>query len=245
MSQTIARAPASRAPVSAQTGVACTLPAAPGRRPFFPRSFSCARSVLGLERIFEDEVSVCIWRRPPDPDLAKYLSECAFTEPLELVERVDGAAVSLEAVLRHFPASPIRARFAEDIRALVDLFATLAAAARIGLRLCVTRAPMCPRFHVDYASLRLLSTWVGPGTEWLEHDDVDRRFLGLGGGHAPDEASGLLLPGAQIHRMQAFEVALMKGERFASQEGRGVVHRSPRTTAAAPWRVMISLDDLD
>ena len=37
---------------------------------------------------------------------------------------------------------------------------------------------MCPRWHVDRVGLRLLSTWVGPATEWLNEDFADRRQLG-------------------------------------------------------------------
>ena len=35
------------------------------------------------------------------------------------------------------------------------------------MRLVSTSAPMCPRFHTDHVGVRLICTYVGPGTEWL------------------------------------------------------------------------------
>jgi hypothetical protein len=221
------------------------LPASAERRPFFPRSFSCSKSLVGLERIFDDDISICIWRRESDPAIADFLQGCAFSQSVEIVQKLERSSPALAEVLGPFPATEMRERFAADILALIDLFATLADAGQVGLRLSVTREAMCPRFHVDRVGLRMVTTWIGPGTEWLEHQSIDRRFLGLRSSDVADEASGLLRAGAQIHRMQPFDVALLKGERFADNEGRGAVHRSPKVSASAPWRVMISLEEAD
>jgi hypothetical protein len=49
---------------------------------------------------------------------------------------------------------------------------------QVGFRLLSLSHPMCPGFHVDRVNLRLVYTYAGPGTEWLEHHSVNRQWLG-------------------------------------------------------------------
>ncbi|MFP3589632.1 DUF1826 domain-containing protein, partial [Paraburkholderia sp. SIMBA_055] len=67
--------------------------------------------------------------------------------------------------------------FVADVTWLVAAYTCLVGARRIGLRLRVLNAPMCPRFHVDNVPLRLLTTYVGPGSEWLQEQNSCRSEL--------------------------------------------------------------------
>ena len=110
----------------------------------------------------------------------------------------------------------------------------------IGLRLEVIRQAMCPRLHVDRVGIRMLCTYRGAGTEWVEERDVDRRFLGAGAGGLPDDASGLLRAGYRIESIPPYTVALLKGTLWQGNAGRGIVHRSP--AVPYPPRVLVALD---
>jgi hypothetical protein len=199
----------------------------------------------GLERIFEDNISLCIWRRPPDATIERYLSTISPQRPMECLLRLDAALPRLDPLSEKLPAGPGQDVLLDDVLHLIELFSTLCDSDRIGLRLTITRDALCPRFHADGVNLRLICTWQGPGTEWLEPESIDRAYLGTGSGGLRDETSGLLLPGAQIYRMRPFEVGLLKGDTYPGNAGRGVVHRSPRPDHSGVWRVMVTLDEID
>ena len=97
--------------------------------------------------------------------------------------------------------------------------------------------PMCPRWHVDKVPVRLITSYAGPGSEWLEEQYSPREHLG---GPAVDPYSDQ--GAAQV--MACGEVALMKGERWQGNEGRGLVHRSP-ALSAGQRRLILTLDWLD
>lgn len=218
------------------------------QRPYHPRSFACTQDIAGLERIFDGPVAICIWRREPDERITHALQQLQATHTRDIVQRLDtrdllqpAAAPDLTAPLQDFPAVPGREHLIRDIGQLVELFITLADCRHVGLRLSITTQRPCPRFHVDHVDLRLVCTWQGPATQWLEHQAVNRAALGRGAQGQPDETSGALHRGAQIHQLRPFDVAVLKGERYPGNAGHGAVHRSPAMPAGA-LRVMLSLD---
>ena len=92
---------------------------------------------------------------------------------------------------------------------------------------------MCPRFHVDHVPLRLISTYAGVASEWLEVGGMDRRRLG--------EAQAEPRDGERIQRLEAGWVALAKGEKWSGNEGAGLIHRSP-TPPPGERRLLLTLD---
>lgn len=229
------------------------LPQAPATlRPHYPRSFASTADIAGMERFFDEDISVCIWRRTPDARITQGLQTLQPDQARDFLVRMDTQQfrpVELRTLdptpaLQQLPDIPGRAALLHDIGELIELFTTLADCRHVGLRLSVTTEQMCPRFHVDHVDLRLVCTWYGPTTQWLEHQSVNRALLGIGANGQPDETSGATRAGAQIHQLRPFDVALLKGERYPGNAGRGAVHRSPPMPAGA-LRVMLSLDTLE
>ena len=196
-----------------------------------------ADAPFGLTRIFEPDIQLAQWARPRNPLIADWLDEnrlalgTGFRQTLARGEAPD---------LRALPPGPGRDALADDLALLADMLGDLLDAQTIGVRLEVVQRAMCPRFHVDRVGIRMLCTYRGPGTEWIEEHAVDRRFLGGGANGLPDESSGLLRPGHRIHAIDPFDVALLKGSLWQSNQYRGIVHRSP-AVADAP-RVLVALD---
>ncbi|MBT0962192.1 DUF1826 domain-containing protein [Denitromonas iodatirespirans] len=192
---------------------------------------------LGLTCIFEPEIQLAQWRRAPDAEIAGWLETHAdrlgpgLRQTLSPGQRPD---------LGQFPAGAGRDALAEDLALLAEMLGELLDAPTIGLRLEQIRRPMCPRLHVDRVGIRMLCTYRGPGTEWVEEHLVDRRFLGAGAGGRPDETSGLLPPGHRIETVPPFAVALLKGSLWQGNAGRGIVHRSP--AVPNPPRVLATFD---
>lgn len=216
-----------------------------------PRSYACTTDIAGLERIFDGDISICIWRRPPDERILQGLQSLQPCHARDILLRVDTQtfrsamlhSLDLTPILLDLPQIAGRDVLIHDIGELVELFTTLADCRHVGLRLSITTDQTCPRFHVDHLDLRLVCTWHGPTTQWLEHQAVNRPLLGLGAKGQPDETSGALRTGAQIHQLRNFDVAILKGERHPGNAGRGAVHRSPPMPAGA-LRVMLSIDSI-
>ena len=194
---------------------------------------------LGLTRIFDPEIQLAQWRRPAEALIADWLTEnagnlgCGLRQVITPGELPD---------LSRLPAGAGRDALAADIALQAELLAELLDATTIGYRLEVVGKAMCPRLHVDRVGIRMLCTYRGPGTEWVEDASVDRRFLGAASGGQPDETSGLLLPGNQIETIPPFSIALLKGSLWQGNGGRGIVHRSPAMAADEMPRVLLAMD---
>lgn len=90
----------------------------------------------------------------------------------------------------------------------------------------------CRLFHVDQVVLRMICTWHGAGSEWLPEHAFDRAGLGCGcNDHVRDMGA--------IRRIPTGAVAVMKGDRFPGEAGRGLVHRSPPASPARPRLLMV------
>ncbi|WP_437547659.1 DUF1826 domain-containing protein [Sorangium sp. So ce367] len=197
--------------------------------------------LVDLAELAAPEVSVCVLRRGVDPDVDGFVREWLLPRPLAEALSVDPVAPDLAALAAGAPPSPGREAFLEDVRGLISLFADLTGCPRVGLRLARLDKPMCPRLHADMVTARLVTTYVGPGTEWAEYADVRRDRLGHRANGVPDEVSGVLRAGARLRRMEPFDVGLLKGEAWPGNQDRGAVHRSPPGTSP---RVVVTLDAL-
>jgi len=194
---------------------------------------------LGLTGIFDPEIQLAQWRRPADPAIADWLAAHAGDLGGGLRQTL---APGQQPDLGRLPAGAGRDALAADIALLADMLAELLDAETIGYRLEVVGKAMCPRLHVDRVGIRLLCTYRGPGTEWVEDASVDRRFLGAASGGQPDESSGLLLRAHRIEAIPAFAVALLKGSLWQGNGGRGIVHLSPVLAADEAPRVLLAMD---
>ncbi|MEM0953390.1 MAG: DUF1826 domain-containing protein [Pseudomonadota bacterium] len=196
-----------------------------------------------LAEIHRDEVDIAVWQRVPDPALNDVVGRFIASQPFfqQAVHVTPGsAAASLEVLLR-VKETDNNHLLRDDIAALVDRFCGLFGCYRAALRLSVLDYAMCPKFHVDHVPCRLVTTYLGVGTEWLPHAVVDRSKLGAGSGGKPDHQSGLYHSGSDIQRLQDGHVALLKGKAWAGNERAGLVHRSP-TPDSGERRLLLTLD---
>ena len=161
-----------------------------------------------LERIHSADAGLVIWRRFTRLNLLISASALLMRPPFTL--RVIGTPTMAARRLCH-DLMLFQWLLYTDFRRLAARFATLAASPVVQMRLEHVTDDACCRFHVDAVGLRLLCTYAGPGTEWME-------FRG------------------KIRRMTAMEVAVFKGSPYAGA-GPRVLHRSApvRSSAGAVW----------
>jgi hypothetical protein len=203
------------------------------------------RNANVLPHIYDQSTNIVIWQRDLEQVLTNAVKTLISTnaiKPLELAVSPDDAFDKLVTALK--PDDNNRDEtdaLCEDIALLVEMFCCLFDLKRAGLRLKILDKPMCPRFHVDKIPCRLVTTYQGVATQWLNHSDVDRSKLGTGNLGKPDEESGLFKSLNNINQLNQGDVALLKGEYWDENEGAGLVHRSP-PVAENEQRLLLTLD---
>ncbi|WOD12441.1 DUF1826 domain-containing protein [Pseudomonas sp. NyZ704] len=210
--------------------------------PATPRQVE-GNSVESLLEILRDDVNLAVWQRQLDP-AAKQFGQTLLASGRVLAETCTWAAKDAEASIVKLPRFaqgvadiPGYAEFVADVGYLVSLFACLLDARAVGVRLRTLDKAMCPRWHVDKVPVRLITSYIGPGSEWLSEQNSPRQQLG---GPAVDFCNDDVAARA----LACGEVALVKGERWHGNEGRGLVHRSPRLSVGQR-RLLLTLDWLD
>ena len=151
-----------------------------------------------MERIHSSDIGLVIWRRFNRLNLLVSASTVLMGQPftLTVTDTPDVAARRLCRDLTLFHWS-----LYADFRRLARRFSALSASSVVRMWLEHVIDDSCRKFHVDAVGLRLLCTYAGPGTEWID-------------------------PGGKIRRMTTMEVAIFKGAAFPGA-GPRVWHRSP------------------
>ena len=208
------------------------------------RQSSASSNPTVLADVYNNECNIAIWQRPLDPEFATQLESYVqnggkLTAARQL--NVDNAVSYIKTLADDQPFAPqLHAYIAE----LVDMFAYLFEANTVGFRLSTLDRAMCPRFHVDRVPCRLVTTFLGPGSQWIEHAAVDRSKLGHRSNSSNDVEWGLIRSIHDINALQTGDVALLKGELWQGNENAGIVHRSPPVPANQP-RIVMTLDLVD
>ncbi|MGL4461454.1 MAG: DUF1826 domain-containing protein [Planctomycetia bacterium] len=205
-----------------------------------------------LAEIYDDRFSLVVWNRPVDARLREFLVRYVLPRDFEKRRRFTAAEIiggKSEAALRSLAPGADGGtddrRFQAELQLLLEMYVELFDVEAVGLRVGVVTDDMCSRFHCDRVTVRLLCTFVGPGTDWVDDRDVDRRFLGHRAGDFDDETSGLLRPGAVVHRLPEYAVGLFKGTLWPGFAERGAVHRSPKVSHDGARRLFASIDGVE
>lgn len=210
----------------------------PFRRPV-PRG-RVVSQVADLALIHDQDTNLCVLPRDGSESLTAFADAClgrpiAINRTMPTRDSDWGTLFAELSGISGFDA------FIEDVTSLAELYTTLLGPDALGVRLHRLEAPMCPRFHVDRVGVRLLCTYAGLGTQWLDDADAPRELLGPGAAGRSDEESGLVRDPALVHEVMPMAIALLKGESYPGNAGHGVIHRSPHANKP---RLLFSLDGL-
>jgi len=188
-----------------------------------------------LTEALDPEVNLAVWERQL-PAHIELFAQCVLATGQPLAEsRVldlhEDQPLQLTGLAQSFADIEGHTGFVADVAWLAQAYGCLTGATRVGLRLRTLSKAMCPRYHVDWVSLRLITTYVGVASQWLEEDAMPRTALG-------DPAAE---PWQAPRQLKAGDVALFKGERWEGNEGRGIIHRSPPVETGEA-RLIMTLD---
>lgn len=178
-----------------------------------------------LSAIRAEDCNLAIWERPGECAMASLLDaapeDVRFTAALGELE----TRLSQELTTAGYPAHPARAALAQDILTLAERYAGIMELDAVSVRLAVVTTNSCRKFHADYVKARLITTYVGTGTQWIDTGDVER----LARGEEP----------RRVHTMGAGDVGLFKGKIWTDNPA---IHRSPPIEGTDERRLILVLD---
>lgn len=179
-----------------------------------------------LTRIAEDDCNLAIWQRPAFADFNPLIAG----EPRDLRFTCNpaGLPAMLAEGLAHggYGGDPaLHAALIDDAAQLAQLFCAVMGLTALELRLEVVRTDSCRKFHADYVTARLITTYVGEGTDWLDEAEAAR----IAKGGAP----------VWINRLAAFDVGLFKGKLATDHPA---IHRSPPIAGSGAARLLMVLN---
>lgn len=190
-------------------------------------------SIDGLKDIKKPDVELAIWRRPVpsqfqawleglDPSLLPNLR--ILVEPADLrraiVSHLDDCGMA---------GGKMRDLLVDDIEALVLAYARIAKTDLVDVRLERISHDACWKFHRDFVETRLLTTYRGPTTEWVQPQHAPQAMREQKGFKGPTEELSL------------HDVAVFKGSSGGS--GSGIVHRSPPIEGTDCSRLLLVLNE--
>ncbi|MFD1034085.1 DUF1826 domain-containing protein [Sphingomonas hankookensis] len=117
---------------------------------------------------------------------------------------------------------------ASDIASLATRFSQIMDIDRVALRLEVVETDACRRLHADYVTARLICTYVGPGTQWLDAADA----VALAAGADPETLT--------IREIGTGDVAIFKGRLWSPDAP--AIHRSPPIAGTGVQRLVLVID---
>ncbi|MCJ2183592.1 DUF1826 domain-containing protein [Novosphingobium sp. 1949] len=125
-----------------------------------------------------------------------------------------------------YPQGATTRALATEVAELGRRFAAILACPAVRIRLEVIRTDACRKFHADYVTARLITTLVGPGTQWITADRPET-----------------------VHEMTCGAVGLFKGRAWVDRNGAPredaeppILHRSVPLSQRGGARLLLVLD---
>ena len=195
--------------------------------------------VRTLTAILQHHVELALWQRSTHVEFAD-LHQWLQTLPehqlpacrLDAMQPADSVkALNASWNAGGTPQGDMRQALLADIAHLVRQFSFVVGCATVGLRLEAVTGDACRRWHRDCVPLRLITTYRGPGTDWVRPEQSAAVMA------QPDEDV------SDCERLAPFDVALFKGCGWAGNtHDAGIVHRSPRIAGKGITRLVLVLN---
>jgi hypothetical protein len=186
----------------------------------------------GLAAINKPDMELVIWRRALPLCLAAWLEGLVasqFPDARVLVRPNElRCAVEPHMDACEMPPGEMRDLLIQDVDDIVLAFSRITRSELVDVRLERVSHDACWKFHRDRVDARLLTTYRGPATEWIQPCHAEQAL------NEQKRYSG------PIERFQTNDVAIFKGSCVG--QGRGIVHRSPPIAGTGRTRLLLCLN---
>jgi hypothetical protein len=180
-----------------------------------------------FSEIHNKRCNIAIWKRVLSFNAAKLLT--GNVQSFRFIVDIENCQNQLLYTMQEagYPDSDITKQLALDIADLCSLFEPYAGMLKFEVRLEIVDNDACRKFHSDFVTVRLISTYTGPRTQWLDRDH----------GHI----AGQVDPNA-IQQLQAGDVGIFKGRRSTRTPA---IHRSPPIEGTGQKRLILVLNPFE
>lgn len=186
----------------------------------------------GLAAINRPDMELVIWRRELPLCMQTWLERMdpSCLPDLRVLVRPGDLRLALQPHLDDcgMPPGDMRDLLIGDVDDLVSEFSKVTRTDLVDVRLERVSYDACWKFHRDCVEARLLTTYRGPATEWVQPIHAERalrehkRFKG------------------PIEHLRIHDVAIFKGS--CAGPGSGIVHRSPPIAGTGRTRLLLCLN---
>ncbi|MFK8008025.1 MAG: DUF1826 domain-containing protein [Saprospiraceae bacterium] len=192
-----------------------------------------SNDVKKMQDIHIKSKNIAIYQRDISP-LKKELNQVA-QQAIEC--RASGTVEDILSSLKNYFDENLSGNisFFEDISEILRLFETTTQTSSFRLLLATVNTNMCRKFHTDINDLRLLCTYIGPGTLWLPDDAIDEKALIRGRGNQE-----IVKDEKQIQQVNTGDVVILKGGLYPNANP--ILHRSPTIEETGEMRLLLRID---
>ncbi|WP_119168125.1 DUF1826 domain-containing protein [Algihabitans albus] len=186
----------------------------------------------GLAAVNRPDMQLVIWQRALPLRLQSWLDrmDASCLPDTRILVRPRDLRTALKPHLDDcgVPQGDMRDLLVRDVDDLVSTFSKVTQTDLVDVRLERVSHDACWKFHRDREKARLLTTYRGPATEWVQpiHGEwalhEQRRFKG------------------PVEHLRVHDVAIFKGS--CAGPGSGIVHRSPPIASTGRTRLLLCLN---
>ncbi len=187
---------------------------------------SCDPTIL--RSIKQEDCSLAIWERSSLLGIEQLLDGAPQNIRLNTALSDLGPNLANALVTNGFVHPHIHGRLVDDANDLAELYCSILGINELELRLEIVSTDSCRKFHADFVTARLITTYIGAGSNWLTGEDADRVKAGL--------------EPKRINSLTAGDVGIFKGKLAL---GRPAIHRSPPIAGTGQRRLLLVLNPVE
>lgn len=205
-------------------------------------SFVISNDVEQLEDIQRADINISIWERPVNPEMNQWLEQFKESDFKSFNLHTTSQTFKGDfenALINYQNSSPLGFQsLLEDADMLLQAFAKITQKTNFRIYWAIVRNGMCRRFHTDANTLRLLCTYMGPGTQWVKPDNIDYDIPHCKGNE-------MIINEDEIQQTKPFDVVILKGALHAERDTPPILHRSPPIESETEKRILFRIDVLE
>lgn len=198
------------------------------------QSIVICNSAEALSAITHRDIELVIWRRAVPTGFRRWIEgmDPAYWPDLRIASQYQNLKRTLQPHLDSsgMPADDMRDFLIEDIERLASIYSSVTGEDLVDVRLERVQDDACSKFHRDCVQARLLTTYCGPATEWVQP------------AHAQQALNEQKQYRGPLEHLEPFDVAIFKGS--CAGPGSGIVHRSPPISGTGHTRLLLCLNKL-
>lgn len=203
------------------------------------KSFICSKDWNEIKKISDEKYNIAILERQKDTDIDDLLNKLLdsdFNEKMYFSSISSQVKKIIDNKLSNYKYLNEKGyqKFLNDIDNTVKYFSQLSELRNIEVLFGIVNTTQCPLFHYDSNYLRLICSYKGKGTLWLENNNVNFDVFGK------KSNDKIVKDKSKINSVDEYDIAILKGTKFHKNNS-AVIHKSPELSIGEK-RIVLRLD---